>query len=376
MLGFGVVGFLLFFVEFDPEEDDPEGGWLLLVPLVLSIVAAGPAILVGGRPLFEYSNQVIAVTTIQLAASALALTAVVVPAIPVAARRRAWGRITDVTEATNGPGGALDDGESRLDGIGDSLPTDLPARLDVRRLDVREPAVYLFDDGRRAVLGFTDGALDALDDRERDAVVARGVVQVVERGAVPQFWASALALAVEYVLDPVATEAYDPRAGGKVRLPFWVVGPLKILVTVACLFVFFVLYVGSLSEYLPVSGLTLGLGYAIGAVVVGFGLSRTARWLASHVATTHVVTVDERGAVFAEDAAALASALRTLDDATDAYREGHEDDDGDVLGALDVLAQCPTDRVPVDERVRALDRIEDRLRDARDVAPERATANR
>lgn len=347
----------------DPEADPEDAAFrrrrLLLVPLAMAIVAGLPAVLVPENALVvDRAFGGVSPSVVEMGISTLALAVVVAIPLPLWVRHGAWQRVNAVTQARPRPGDAPG-GESSIPAVGRTVDVAVPDRLEIARLDAEAPAVYLFDDGRRAVVGFTTGAFDALSPRERDALLAREVARVVERAAVPQFWASALAHDVDHVLEPVTTQSYDSRADGTVRLPYWVVGPLKTVTVLVVLFLYVALHVWALASSLPIDPLALAAAYAIGALVLGFGLRRAATRVAHWTATKRVVAADERGALLADDATTLLSALRTLDEAD---RQG--DGPGDDSGALDLLADCPTDRIPLDDRIDALDALDDTL-DAR-----------
>ncbi|MFC6953402.1 hypothetical protein [Halorubellus litoreus] len=350
----------------DPADVEFDRGRLLLVPFALAVLASAPAFL---TPKAAFGGRLavggVSVSVSETVIPTVALCIVVLVALPLAVRRFAWRRVNALAVETTASGGDRP-GERSVPDVGSTLDVAVPERLEFVTLDVDSPAVYLFDDGHRAVVAFTTGALDALSPRERDALLAREVARVVERAAVPQFWASALAHGVDYTLEPVTTRAYDARAGGKVRLPYWVVGPLKTAAVLVVLFLFVALHVWALASSLPVDPYLLSAAYAIGVPAVAFGLARVATRVADWTATTHVVAADEHGALLADDARTLLAALRRLDDA-DRARDSREDDNEDALGTLDVLADCPTDRVPLEERLDALEDVADRLEDRPNV---------
>jgi len=370
-----LVLFVLAFLQSisDPSQEAdpvPVPRWLLLAPVVLSVVATGSAVLVaeyeplvrtvvGGVPFVAPRVGAVSNTALQVGTAVLAFGVVVLVALPLLVRRRAWRTVEAATKGGEQAGVRPSEAHSLLEVVDDPFLADVPNRVAVRTVAASRPAVYVFDDGRRATLAFTEGALDALSEREREAVVARELTRVVERAAVPSFWASALALAVGTAVDPVATEPYDARAGGTVRLPFWFVAPLKVLAAVVLLLLLFVVPVWLLSGFLPVSGPTLVVAYALGTVLVAFGLAKATARVARRVATADVRTADEHGAALADDADALASALRTLRAARS--ERPRPDDADDVLGALGVLAHCPTDAVALDDRLAALEDVADRL---------------
>lgn len=350
-------------------------GWLLLTPFALSIVATGAAVLVADyEPVVRTVVDGFSLTVLQVGAAILAFTVIVLVGLPLVVRRRAWRRVHQATGTLESPEGLPPDEDSPLGTVDDRFVADVPNRVDLRTVNDAAPGVYVVDDGRRAVLAFSEGALDVLSERERQAVLARELARVLERAAVPSFWASAISLAVGAALDPVATEPYDARAGGTVRLPFWFVAPLKLLAAVAVLLVLFVVPVWSLSALLPVSGPILVVAYATAVVLAAFGLAKAATWVARRVATANVRTADEHGAVLADDADALASALRTLDEAREERSGSGEEDDG-PLGALETLSDCPTDRVPLSERLDGLEDVGDRLDDRSSAAPAATTGN-
>jgi len=328
-----------------------------LSPLVVVAAAVLPFVAVGayartGQPLVAGYP----VETQQAAAATLGLVVLVAVALPLVVRWYAWRQFDDAT---------VDD-SSGADALA-SIDAVEPDRLSVRTFDDDAPAAYLVDDGRTAVLGLTRGARDALDDRERDAVVAREVTRTVDRAAVPAFWASALALAAGRVVRPISTPRYDSRAGGKVRLPYRFVAPLKVVGAVLALFLGYLVGTAALSVLAHVHLLALALGYAVGTVAAGFAVTRAADRLAREAVRERVLAADEHGAILTDDPGPLASALRTLHATDDPASAGADraaagtdshvlDDERDVLAAL---VDCPTDRVPLDERVAALDALDD-----------------
>lgn len=324
-----------------------------LSPLVVVAAAVVPFVAVGA---YARTGRSLAagypVETQQVAAATLGLVALVAVALPGVVRWYAWRQFGDAT--VDGPSGA--------DALA-SIDAREPDRLSVRTVDDTAPGAYLVDDGHTAVLGLTTGARDALDDRERDAVLAREVTRTVDRAAVPAFWASALALAAGRVVRPISTPRYDSRAGGKVRLPYRFVAPLKIVSAVLALFLGYVVGTAALSALAHVNLLALALGYAAGTVAAGFAVTRAADRLAQAAASEHVLAADAHGAILADDSGALASALRTLHATDDPASAGASqttantdphviEDERDALAAL---VDCPTDRVPLDERLDALD---------------------
>ncbi|WP_227131056.1 hypothetical protein [Halorubellus salinus] len=338
-----------------------------VVPLGVCILVAGTYWGVGQLgPTLQFGGVVetVGLGAVQAAAAVLVVAVLVTVAVPLAVHRYAWRELRD-TAVTD---------VDRTDALADRFAAHAPPRLDVAVLDDSDPAVYVVDDGRRAVLGFTAGATDVLDDHEREAVVARELTRVVDREALASFWASALAFAVSRLVDPVTTQVYDARAGGKVRLPYWFVAPLKLVAALLALFVLFVVPTGILGVVLDVNPFLVAFGYASGTLVTGFAITKAARWLARDIATDAVITADEHGAVLVGDAAPLAAALRKLhatdtDAATDEL--ARDDDDGgddndrheDTLDAFDGLVHFPTDRVAVADRLDALDAVADRLDD-------------
>lgn len=324
-----------------------------LSPLVVVAAALLPFVAVGAYA--RLGRDVLAgyaVETQQAAASVLGLVVLVAVALPLVVRWYAWRQFDDATIDRATDGAAL----AGLDAVE-------PDRLSVRTFDDDAPAAYLVDDGRTAVLGLTRGARNALDDRERDAVLAREVTRTVDRAAVPAFWACALALAAGRVVRPISTPRYDSRAGSKVRLPYRFVAPLKIVGAVLALFLGYLIGTAALSALAHVNLLVLALGYAAGTVAAGFAVTRAADRLAQATVGEHVLAADEHGAILADDPDALASALRTLHATDDPASAGASqtaantdphilEDERDVL---DALVDCPTDRVPLDERLDALD---------------------
>lgn len=143
---------------------------------------------------------------------------------------------------------------------------------------------------------------------------------------------------------------------------------------------FSVLHLWALASFLPVGGVTLAAAYAIGLLPIGVGLERTAGALARRQATTRVLAADEHGAILMDDHLALASALRTLNEAKHA-RHGDGDDGnrrnrlGSGLGPVRALSDSPTDRVPLDERITALESLQDWLDDRATREPADATSN-
>lgn len=364
LLGIGVA--FLYELRLEPGQDTEdvasERARVLLVPFALAVVASAPAILVPDYALVARTAfEGVSATVVEPLVPTLALAVVVGVALPAAVRHSAWQRLDAV---------GLESTELEVEDVTDSPGPNVAARLDVGVLDRLElatldgetPAVYLVDDGRRAVVGFTTGALDVLSPREREALLAREVARVVERTAVPQFWAGALAAAADHVLEPVTTDAYDARAGGKVRLPYWVVGPLKTATGLAALFVFAGFHVWALASSLPVGALSLTAAYAVGTLAVAFWVARVATRVADWSGTTQVTAADRHGALLAGDATTLISALQKLDDANRPRDDAAADAEDDV-GALDVLADCPTDRVPLQQRVDALEAVAERLED-------------
>lgn len=351
--------------------DEDENRPLYLVPLAVCLLAVGTFLGAGVLEPVVRSVDALAgvgLGTVQAGATVLVLAALVAVSLPVVVDWYAWTELDDTAMA--------DATEST--GIPDRFATHVPDRLSVVVLDDPDPAVYVVDDGRRAVLGFTAGATRVLDDRERDAVVARELTRVVDREAAASFWASALAFGAARLVDPISTPEYEARAGGKVRLPYWFVAPLKIVVAVLALFLCFALPIALLATIVGVNAFLLVLAYAVATVAAGFGLTTAARRLAHDLATDAVLTADEHGAVLADDPDALAAALRELHDvdrgdehaATVAPADGdamtvgsarHED----TLDAFDGLVHFPTDRVPVAERLDALDDVAERLEDRR-----------
>jgi hypothetical protein len=189
---------------------------------------------------------------------------------------------------------------------------------------------------------------------------------------VPAFWASALAFAAGRAVRPISTPRYDSRAGGTVRLPYRFVAPLKFVGAVLALFVGYLVGTAALSIPAHVNLLVLALGYAAGTVAAGFAVTTAADRLAHAAASEHVLAADEHAALLTEHPDALASALRTLDASDGTATPGSDqdetstdphvlEDDRDVLQAL---VDCPTDRVPFDERIAALEALRERLQDS------------
>lgn len=128
---------------------------------------------------------------LQAGASVLGLTALALVGLPVLVHRHAWAHVDDATETAT----------ASLEDVSERFPVEVPDRVEIRTLDHPKPAVSLFDDGRDAVIAFTTGADDVLDDREREALIVRENSRIGERDAVPSFWASALALGVAERLE-------------------------------------------------------------------------------------------------------------------------------------------------------------------------------
>jgi Zn-dependent protease with chaperone function len=309
--------------------------------------------------------RAVGIGTVQVAATVVVLGALVAVTVPTVVDWYAWRELDDTAIADRADAAA----------IPERFAAHAPDRLSTVVLDDPEPAVYVVDDGRRAVLGFTTGATRLLDDREREAVVAREITRVVDREAAASFWASALAFGAARLVDPISTPEYDARAGGKVRLPYWFVAPLKVVGAVLALVLCFAIPVALLATVVDVDPFLLVFAYAVATVAAGFGLTKAARRLAHALATDAVLTADEHGAVLADDPDALACALRKLHDRDDdddgvartaddrhddnAVHERHED----TLDAFDGLVHFPTDRVPLAERLDALDDVAERLDD-------------
>ena len=337
---------------------------LYFVPLGVCLLAAVAFIGAGQlEPLVRSIDALrgVGLGTVQAAATVVALGALVAVTVPVVVDWYAWRELDDTAVA--------DDTDAA--GIPDEFEAHAPDRLSVVVLDDPDPAVYVVDDGRRAVIGFTAGASRVLDDREREAVVARELTRIVDREAAASFWASALAFGAARLVDPISTPEYEARAGGKVRLPYWFVAPLKIVGAVLALFLCFAIPIALLATILHVNAFVLVFAYAVATVAAGFGLTKAARRLAHDLATDAVLTADEHGAVLADDPDALAAALRKLHDC-DATDGDEPDEDAatvgsarheDTLEAFDGLVHFPTDRVPVDERLDALDDVAERLDD-------------
>jgi len=139
----------------------------------------------------------------------------------------------------------------------------------------------------------------------------------------------------------------------------------------------------ALSLLVHVKLLVLALGYAVATVAAGFAVATVADHLAQETAREHVLAADEHGAILADDPAALASALRTLheSDATAIPRANHvgRSTDSHVVAdernVLAALADCPTDRVPLDDRITALEGLQDRLDDRATREPADALSN-
>jgi Zn-dependent protease with chaperone function len=349
------------------DTDHPRG--LFVVPFVVCLFAVG-AYVAGGElaPVVQSVDgfRSVGVGTVQAGATILALGVLVAGTLPVVVNWYAWRELddaasTDATDSTELP---------------DRFAARAPDRLSTVVLDDPDPAVYVVDDGRRAVLRFTAGATRLLDDREREAVVARELTRVVDREAAASFWASALAFGAARLVDPISTPEYEARAGDKVRLPYWFVAPLKIVGAVLGLVLCFAFPVALLATLLHVNAVLLVLVYAVATVAAGFGLTKAARWLSQHLATDAVLTADEHGAVLAGDPEPLAAALRKLhaEDADDTDGTRTETDDeaattaasdrrDDTLDAFDGLVHFPTDRVAVEDRLDALDGVADRFED-------------
>lgn len=376
----------LYEMQLDPGEElgddhDPGRGRLVFVPLAFAVVVSvGGTLAAGTESVLREAFGVVSAVLVETAGSTLALFVVVAVALPVAARRNAWQHIEASILDADYTGNRPDDHESSVADLGVTFDDVTPDRVEVRELDARAPAVFTFDDGCRAVIGFTTDALEVLSDSEREALVAREVTRVRQRTAAGSFWASALALGIADVLDLVTTEAYDSRAAGKVRLPYWVVGPLKIGAAIAVLFAFFAPHLWALASFLPVGGATLAAAYAIALLPIGVGLERTAAQLARRQATTRVLAADEHGAILADDTLALASALRTLNDAiVERFGEREESTQLDgITKGLDpfsALTDCPTNRVPLDDRIAALEALQNRLDDRPTRDPVGARSN-
>lgn len=351
---------------------------VFLAPLVASLAAGVPF-----RLLAEFEPAVrsaapgrVSIEALQAVGGVVGIAALVVIALPLLLHRDAWRRLENATTVE----------DSSIRDALDAFAAPAPNRLNARTIDDDDPALCVFDDGRTAEIAITTGAVDVLDDRERDAVVARELARVVDRQTVASFWATALALGAARVVDPVATEPYKARAHGKVRLPFWFVAPLKFVTAIAVLALVFVLPSFVLAEYVPLSGTAITLAYAVGTVLAGFGIPRAADRL-RRMTTSRTLESDEHGAVLAGDATALAAALQALHDAARADchggvsdgndREAHGADHGidpedDPLAAFESLVECPSGHVPLDDRLEALDDVADRL-DDRDHARPTAT---
>ncbi|WP_323676377.1 hypothetical protein [Halorubellus sp. PRR65] len=353
------------YVAFGGLEGDDKR-LLFLVPLAVCLLAVGAFLGAGAlEPTVRSVGALdgVGLETIRTAATVLALGVLVTVSLPVVVGWYAWTELDDT---------AVED-STRSPDLPDRFAVQAPDRLSVVSLDDPDPAVYVVDDGRRAVLGFTAGATRALDDREREAVLARELTRVVDREAAASFWASALAFAAARLVDPLSTPVYEARAGDKVRLPYWFVAPLKIVGAVVALVLFFGFPIAGLAALLHVNAVVLVFGYAVATVAAGFGLTKAARWLAQDLATDAVLTADEHGAVLAGDADALANALRKLHTgAVDGPRTASDDEPAttaasdrqdDTLDAFDGLVHFPTDRVPVEDRLDALDDVADRLDD-------------
>ncbi|MFC6953403.1 hypothetical protein [Halorubellus litoreus] len=367
-------------LEFDEDEDRK----LYFLPLGVCLLAAGA--FVGASELEPLVRSVdarsaVGLGTVQAAATVVVLGALVAVTVPVVVNWYAWRELDDTAVADDADGTR----------IPDEFTAHAPDRLSTVVLDDPDPAVYVVDDGRRALLGFTAGATKILDDREREAVVARELTRVVDREAAASFWASALAFAAARLVDPISTPEYEARAGGKVRLPYWFVAPLKIVGAVLALVLCFAIPIALLATILHVNAFLLVFAYAVATVAAGFGLTKAARWLAHDLATDAVITADEHGAVLADDPDALTAALRKLHDAdatgedaaTIASDRGDEDAatvgsdrHEDTLDAFDGLVHFPTDRVPIEERLDALDDVAERLDERRGRSASAAAPSR
>lgn len=296
----------------------------------------------------------------------LTITVVALVGLPFVARRLAW-RTLDAATTTTG---------SLSDVVPARYASQVPARLDVRELDVATPAVYAVDDGRRAIVYLTTGARDALDERTRDAVLAREVARGVERTAVAPFWPCALAAASRRLLDLLLATGDVAGVGDQSSRPH----PLAALAKTA-----FACVVVAFGYYIPASlvASTQGSNPGVLAAVLGVrtvgltvGTARVARVLARRTSRPSVRTPDEGGAVLADDATALKDAIRTLQASQDPPREDQDVQtyrhsisasgqvrriERRVPAAFDPLAHCPTTMVPVQDRREALDEVADRL---------------
>jgi Zn-dependent protease with chaperone function len=364
---------------------------LFAVPFAICLFAVGAYVGAGElAPLVQSVDAVgnVGVGTVQAGATVLALAVFVAGSLPAVVDWYAWRELdaaarTDAGDSTRFP---------------DRFAAHAPDRLSTVVLDDPDPAVYVVDDGRRAILGFTAGATRLLDGREREAVVARELTRVVDREAAASFWASALAFGAARLVDPISTPEYEARAGGKVRLPYWFVAPLKIVGAVLGLVLCFALPIALLATAIHVNAVLLVLAYAVATVAAGFGLTKAARWLANDLATDAVLTADEHGAVLGGDPEPLAAALRKLhaadvsartDDSTENGRLLDDGDDSivasgestahdrqdDTLDAFGGLVHFPTDRVPVVDRLDALEDVADRLDDRRSTRPTTGNAS-
>lgn len=308
------------------------------------------------------------------------LVAVAAVAIPLAVRNDAWRTVDAATVDRRPLAGA----------VPDRYADQVPNEVAFRELDARDPAALVFDDGRRECVALTTGGLAVLDDRERDAVLARELTRVVEGSATVSFWASAFAVATGSVARSLVTPTDVTGVGNQARNPHPLAPVAKVVTATVVLAVVYYLPAPILSSLVGWHPAVVAGGLAAVAVLGVLGLTGAATLLARRSARRNVLAADEAGAILAADAEGLGDALRalhadatTVEDATGrgaaANREAEEYEvsvtangrvtvgDGDrPLDAFGALAVCPTDLVALDDRERALDAVAARLGDGPD----------
>jgi Zn-dependent protease with chaperone function len=271
----------------------PRTVWVLVTAAAVGL-AAGNALT--GRPILAWRTQLFAFGTRELAVFA-SLTTTGVVVLARTAARTVTGTVDDAADGTVEP----------LDLWPETEPPRPIAGLDVRRVDADEPAVWTIDDGRDATVYVTAGALDVLDREQQRAVVARETAAILEATRTVAFWTTG----VVAVLDRLRTiDSTNP------------------------IFLFFLIYLFSVFRPLVATNRALR------------------QW---HQRRT-VVDCDEGGALIAEDADGLATALRTLEHA-------RSDRPTPLTSALEPLTAVPTDAVDLETRLDALAAVQQRLDD-------------
>lgn len=307
------------------------------------------------------------------------LVVAAVVALPLAARAHAWRTVESNTV----------DARPLTAVVPERYADQVPERLPFRELDDATPAAYVFQDGRRAAVGLTTGALDALDDRERDALLAREVTRVVERTPVATFWASALAAGTAALVRPLATPSDVAGVGDQAANPHPLAPAAKLVAAPFVLALVYYLPATLLAVEVPLRPAILAGALAVLAVATAVGTAALSRRLARRVARQDVLAADEAGAVLADDATGLGDALETLHEHATVRESGAPGDAaastgdeyrvsvsangqvkvggaGTTLDAFEALAHTPTDLVPLADRRRALATVAQRLEDRPD----------